>query len=69
MTTSTRGVIREFEFEVEFTEEAAEPDVGYNATVGIRSVRFNGVEVALTQEQLDSIRDELVEDVFYSSYS
>ena len=55
---------REVEFSVLYIEEPAEKDIGHPNSVEIYSVMLNGVQVTLTQEQYDSIRREVVEEVY-----
>ena len=57
-------VQREVEFLVKYIEEPAEKDIGHPNSVEIFSVMLNGVQVKLTQEQCDSIRREVVEEVY-----
>jgi len=62
----TTTVQREFELRVKYIEEPAERDIGHPNSAEIVSITLNGQELFLTKEQRDSIRDEVVEEVFYS---
>lgn len=55
---------REVVLSVLYIEEPAEKDIGHPNSVEIYSVLLNGVQVTLTKEQHDSIREEIVEQVY-----